>query len=250
MRKYQMALIESIAEQLEGWSRLEQLAAVEAESVHRFLHMICGTAGVVGLNEVCQTARDMMQAVSDRRTDWTAGELGPFLEPLSAAAQAAAAAEESSSRFEQPVVIVYDNSSAFISTLQSYMERRAFRLIPVCTIPEALEAVKIEQPECLIAAGDAQANHHDVFDLLERLRGLEARLNRVETDVTIIAPAGTDDRPAKVRAYRLGADDYLTMPVDMAVLAARLNRMVAKRRMIEQHIASGRERQNASSKEE
>lgn len=67
---------------------------------------------------------------------------------------------------------------------------------------------------------------------LPDLDGLEVlrKLRQVDDDVVVIVLTARDDERSVVLALRLGADDYLTKPVRLAELLARIDASVRRRR--------------------
>jgi two-component system, cell cycle response regulator CtrA len=61
------------------------------------------------------------------------------------------------------------------------------------------------------------------YDVLKKLR-----MGRVETPVLILS--GISEMESKVRAFAVGADDYLTKPFHKAELVARINAVVRRSR--------------------
>ena len=70
---------------------------------------------------------------------------------------------------------------------------------------------------------------------LPDLDGLEVlrKLRLVDDDVVVIVLTARDDERSVVLALRLGADDYLTKPVRLAELLARIDAAVRRRRRAE-----------------
>jgi DNA-binding NarL/FixJ family response regulator len=56
------------------------------------------------------------------------------------------------------------------------------------------------------------------FELLERLAAIAPRCDRIP----VILLTAVADRETELKGWRLGADDYVTKPVDFEVLSARI----------------------------
>lgn len=88
----------------------------------------------------------------------------------------------------------------------------------------------------LSRGADALLNHQQaqmiLLDLgLPDIDGLEAlRKLRQVTEVPIVILSARDDERSIVRGLRLGADDYLTKPVRLAVLLARIEAVARRSR--------------------
>jgi DNA-binding response OmpR family regulator len=101
---------------------------------------------------------------------------------------------------------------------------------------EGLDAILRAPPNLVLA--DVNMPGMSGFDLLERLTALEPRFARMPF-VFLTALADHDN---ELKGWQLGADDYVTKPVDFdvlaAVVAARLKR-VARSAVWPQHIDLG-----------
>lgn len=87
---------------------------------------------------------------------------------------------------------------------------------------KGLEACQSSRPDLVLA--DINMPGMSGFELLERLAGLEGGFGATP----LVFLTALSDRDNELRAWRLGADDYVTKPVDFevlaAVIAARLRR--------------------------
>jgi DNA-binding response OmpR family regulator len=101
---------------------------------------------------------------------------------------------------------------------------------------EGLDAILRAPPNLVLA--DVNMPGMSGFDLLERLTGLEPRF----TGMPFVFLTALADHDNELKGWQLGADDYVTKPVDFdvlaAVIAARLKR-VARSAVWPQHIDLG-----------
>ena len=72
--------------------------------------------------------------------------------------------------------------------------------------------------------------------VMPRMSGLhvlrELRSNRATADLPVIMLTGRSDPAAAIEALSAGADDHIAKPFDFAVLAARIDRVLARARRI------------------
>ena len=101
---------------------------------------------------------------------------------------------------------------------------------------EGLDAILRAPPNLVLA--DVNMPGMSGFDLLERLTALEPRF----TGMPFVFLTALADHDNELKGWQLGADDYVTKPVDFdvlaAVIAARLKR-VARSAVWPQHIDLG-----------
>jgi DNA-binding response OmpR family regulator len=110
---------------------------------------------------------------------------------------------------------------------------RGYEVSVAHTGRDGLDAILRGSPDLVLA--DVNMPGMSGFDLLERLTALEPRFRRMPF-VFLTALADHDN---ELRGWQLGADDYVTKPVDFdvlaAVIAARLKR-VARTALWPKHI--------------
>ena len=113
---------------------------------------------------------------------------------------------------------------------------RGYEVSVAHTGRDGLAAILRASPDLVLA--DVNMPGMSGFDLLERLTALEPRFGRMPF-VFLTALA---DRDNELRGWQLGADDYVTKPVDFdvlaAVIASRLKR-VARTTLWPKHIGLG-----------
>ena len=109
-------------------------------------------------------------------------------------------------------VLVVDDEPPIVRAVAANLRARGYQAQTAGNAAVALEAVELEQPDCI------------VLDLgLPDLNGLEVlRRLRSWTAVPVVVLTAADSEHDKVRAFQLGADDYVTKPFSMAELLARV----------------------------
>lgn len=114
------------------------------------------------------------------------------------------------------ILIVEDNVTLrdFIQSLLSVHKTRT-----AGNGQEALEAIEQQQPDLIIS--DVMMPYMDGFELLETLKS-NARLRHIPT-LMLTARASMDD---KLKALRIGVDDYMTKPFEQDELYARVNNLL------------------------
>jgi len=78
----------------------------------------------------------------------------------------------------------------------------------------------LEQPPALILC-DVMLPDIDGYEIVRRIRKDEGMLN-----TPVIMLTALDDEQHQLRAYRAGADDYVTKPCNFKLLVARISRMI------------------------
>jgi two-component system KDP operon response regulator KdpE len=109
-------------------------------------------------------------------------------------------------------VLVVDDEPPIVRAVAANLRARGYQAQTAGNAAVALAAVELEQPDCI------------VLDLgLPDLHGLEV-LQRLRswTAVPVVVLTAADSEHDKVRAFQLGADDYVTKPFSMMELIARV----------------------------
>ncbi len=109
-------------------------------------------------------------------------------------------------------VLVVDDEPPILRAVAANLRARGYRAQTAATGGAALSAVELELPDCV------------VLDLgLPDLHGLEVlRRLRSWTAVPVVVLTAADGEHDKVKAFQLGADDYVTKPFSMVELIARV----------------------------
>ena len=111
-----------------------------------------------------------------------------------------------------PTILVIDDEAASRMALREVLVAAGYQFVGASSGTEALERMSTEKCEIIIL--DPALAYMDGFELI--------RLIRRQSLMPIITLSTSDDERSKVRAFDLGADDYVTKPFAERVLLARL----------------------------
>ncbi|PID72512.1 MAG: histidine kinase [Desulfobulbus propionicus] len=119
------------------------------------------------------------------------------------------------------VVVIVDDFSDLVHLLQEFLTNEHLPVITACSAAELRTAL---------------AQHHVALVLLDiglpDANGMELLPELVEhPDLSVIMLTAVSDLQTALSCMRLGADDYLTKPVNFADLLATLNKVLEKRRL-------------------
>jgi CheY-like chemotaxis protein len=118
-------------------------------------------------------------------------------------------------------VLVVDDEPNNSDMLARRLQRQHYRVDVVNSGKEALE--RLEQNAYDATLLDVMMPGLDGFQVLDRIRAGERH-----RDLPIIMVTAVADAEEVVRAFRAGADDYVTKPINFPVLNARLQSQVTK----------------------
>jgi two-component system, OmpR family, KDP operon response regulator KdpE len=128
-----------------------------------------------------------------------------------------------------PLVLVVDDEKPLRDFIQKNLEVRDFKVI---TASDGIEAVK---------AFNTQKVNLVILDvMMPRMDGLETtRRIRQSSIVPIIILTALDSESDKIKAFDLGADDYLTKPFGVGELLARVRAVLRRAEWVEPPIRQG-----------
>lgn len=118
-------------------------------------------------------------------------------------------------------ILIADDLPDLLQALKETLEREGFVVTAVGDGQSALEAIRAEPPD--IAVLDLKMPRKDGFQVCRELREDPLLEN---LPVVILSASGS--RESKIEGLDLGADDFITKPVDVRELLARI-RMILKR---------------------
>ena len=109
-------------------------------------------------------------------------------------------------------VLVVDDEPPIVRAVAANLRARGYQAQTAANGTAALAAVELEQPDCVVLDLGLPDVHG--LEVLRRLRGW--------TSVPVVVLTAADGEHDKVRAFQLGADDYVTKPFSMVELIARV----------------------------
>ncbi|HXY20560.1 MAG TPA: sigma-54 dependent transcriptional regulator [Gemmatimonadales bacterium] len=117
-------------------------------------------------------------------------------------------------------IMVVDDDADVLRAVGDYFERLGYEVFRESTGEAAVEAFPRQRPDVVVL--DLRLPGMDGLQVLEELR---------RDDASVLLLTGHGDIATAVRAMQLGAEHFLTKPVDMPILAAAAARAVEKVRL-------------------
>src|SRR3989442_14659523 len=121
-------------------------------------------------------------------------------------------------------VLLIDDEPDVLRAVGAYLERTGAEVTRAVTAEEGMQAYERVRPDVVIL--DLHLPDAHGLDVLERLKGQGA---------AVILLTGNGDIETAVKAMQLGAENFLTKPVDMTHLAAAAARVAEKGRLRRQN---------------
>ena len=235
MQKYITLLLNNIHDQLDSWFDLNDV--ISNTEVRRFLHSVKGTAGTLRMLYLSVTAASLLNELNSLTIeDWDSQSLQDFLIPLIKATyeleQQQAPPEKSLMTLkriphieQQPLVLILDDDAVLLQFLKDRLELEGFFVVATVNPNQAIRYFYDLSPDSLII--DLIIPEKDGFQVIDALK---ERISKGLIPTTIIS---TDTRKSsRIKAFDMGADDFLNKPLDMDDLLARLKRQMRKREQL------------------
>lgn len=130
-----------------------------------------------------------------------------------------------------PVVLVVDDEKSLREFVRRNLEARHYKVLTASNGLEALALFNTEKIDLVIL--DLMMPHLDGLETTRRIRS-------ESSEIPIIILTALGEESDKVRAFDLGADDYLTKPFGVGELLGRIKAVLRRSRYIEPASSSER----------
>ncbi|WP_262381055.1 diguanylate cyclase [Bacillus infantis] len=234
--KYKTLLFQKIKNQMTLWFEQEAEAPVNNEDVYRFLHSIKGTAGtlqLVGLHQVAGKLMDQVEKSSEKI--WENRELRDFLYELMGLSyeyEHFQREEEKQSlpRDENmPLIQVIDDDVSMLILLKDALESKGWMVMANTEPEKAVDQFFDMNPDCLII--DVNLPGKSGFHVLEDIQKHSNKKFIPKLMISIM-----NDRETRIKAYRLGADDFISKPIDLEEFLIRVERHLERKQIFDQSV--------------
>lgn len=118
-------------------------------------------------------------------------------------------------------ILVVDDEPQFLSTVQNFLEHSGFEVVTATSCRQAQEIYSSAKPDAAVM--DYSLGDGNALEILPRLRAADA-------SIPIIIMTGHASIELAVQAVKLGAEHFLTKPVDLVTLAVMLERSLENQR--------------------
>ncbi|MCA1039240.1 diguanylate cyclase [Bacillus infantis] len=234
--KYKTLLFQKIKNQMTLWFEQEAETPVNNEDVYRFLHSIKGTAGtlqLVGLHQVAGKLMDQVEKSSEKI--WENRELRDFLYELMGLSyeyEHFQREEEKQSlpRDENmPLIQVIDDDVSMLILLKDALESKGWMVMANTEPEKAVDQFFDMNPDCLII--DVNLPGKSGFHVLEDIQKHSNKKFIPKLMISIM-----NDRETRIKAYRLGADDFISKPIDLEEFLIRVERHLERKQIFDQSV--------------
>lgn len=218
------------------WFEQEAETPVNNEDFYRFLHSIKGTAGtlqLVGLHQVAGKLMDQVEKSSEKI--WGNRELRDFLYELMGLSyeyEHFQREEEKQSlpRDENmPLIQVIDDDVSMLILLKDALESKGWMVMANTEPEKAVDQFFDMNPDCLII--DVNLPGKSGFHVLEDIQKHTNKKFIPKLMISIM-----NDRETRIKAYRLGADDFISKPIDLEEFLIKVERHLDRKQIFDQSV--------------
>jgi two-component system cell cycle response regulator len=237
MNKYKELIKQRVRDTFTQWSSKDR---IDEREIYRFLHNLKGTAGTLGMNDLCQEAESKLLLFSEHsnRTyshqDWYEQLQSLFsLVDMSSSAERSAEPESenavSAPNQEVSRILIIDDDVELASYLKEVLEERGHQARIALTAQRGLTRFYEWKPDLILL--DIQLPDLNGMDVLGQI------VDKAQKEHSpIIVISIEDTRENRIFAYRQGAMDFIAKPFDQELLLAIIDNRLSMKKQWEQSI--------------
>jgi DNA-binding NtrC family response regulator len=113
-------------------------------------------------------------------------------------------------------ILVVDDEPPIVAVLSRYLERCGYTVISAGNVQDAIEIASKENPEIIIS--DITFPELDGYFLLKQIK-------KSQPEIAVIMMTGHTEHHTVKEALRLGADEYISKPLDFEELSTILDKI-------------------------
>ncbi|MFJ8262346.1 diguanylate cyclase [Rummeliibacillus sp. NPDC094406] len=236
--QYQQMMYKRIFDNLENWDKQD---SIPEKDIYFFLHSLKGTAGSIGLDELSMIASDKIEKLKENsdkkwsKVEWKS-YLFPFIDGINfyqkniniQEIEEVVLKSQNSIPSEQEFILIIDNDIEFISYIKNILEKKGFTVIAANNGKRGLELIYDLKPTIVFV--DIMLPDTSGFSIIKNLKNIK----KDSMIVTVIS--SNDCRENRVRAYDMGALDFIPKPIDEELLISYINNRLSYKKELENSI--------------
>lgn len=236
MEKYKNNLFVNIKKQLSDWLELDKEKTITTEEVYRFLHSIKGTAGTLRLCGLTAISENLLEKIDEEsHEDWKQHDLENLLfELIEHTYEYEHFAEveiKDKPTYETtaPLIQIIDDDISMLILLKDILEEKGWMVITNADPVKATKQYFEMQPDCLIL--DIQLPTKDGYQVLQ-----DIHLHNEKYFIPKIMISIQNDKQSRIKAYKMGADDFISKPIDIEEFIVKIERHIQRKKIFDQSV--------------
>lgn len=235
--KYQQMVYKNMDEKFKSWSELKYISEKE---IYHFLHSLKGTAGSIGLEELSITASEKLEPLTEvsekkwSKAEWTS-YLSSLIEGISFYQTNMTVQTESKPLLASPenvlnqeFILVIDDDIVFINYLKNVLEKKGYSVVIAYNGKRGMELIYELKPAIVFL--DIMLPDTNGFSILQNIK----KIKKDRMFVTVMS--ANDCKENRVRAYDMGALDFMPKPIDEEILVSYVTNRLAYKKELEHSI--------------
>ncbi|CAM3783270.1 Diguanylate cyclase [Mesobacillus thioparans] len=234
--KYQVLLFEKIKTQIFKWFDTNNSEVIRNEDVYSFLHSLKGTSGTIQLGGLYHLSSRLLDQLEVKgKEQWRKCELREFLFELVSLSYQYEHFKETDlkkvepSDIELPLVQMICEDVSMLILLKEAMEENGWMVMASSDPEKALSLYYDLQPDCLVI--DIDFTEADGFQILEKIQQ-----HNHKQFVPKVILSNENNRHTRIRAYEMGADDFIGKPIDIEEFSVRIKRQLERKHIFDQSV--------------
>nr|WP_272495817.1 response regulator [Bacillus pinisoli] len=233
VEKYRELLLNNVRKQINVWFDKEYTQGTPHAEVYRFLHSITGTATTIGLDEIGNTAKELLEKLKEQEERlWDQKELKEYLMPLvsicyyNGSEEPLTITQNIKNKGNQSLVILIDDDPTFLMYVKEALEREQILVLALTDPHKAVSILYDLKPDCIII--DVYMQSASGFEVLHYLKE-----KMKQQFIPTIMMSVDNRKEIRVKSYQMGADDFIAKPFEMDEFIVRLKRQIERKELID-----------------
>ncbi|MCR6098670.1 diguanylate cyclase [Salipaludibacillus agaradhaerens] len=232
MRKYQEMMYSQIRKTLNSWHSEK---VVHKHEIYRFLHNVRRTADVIEMKALSEEVMALLKEIDTQSEQWwNKSEWLPIVERIERIYKPDLLIGEKSRDWslldrvrqkEMPFILVIDHDLKFIKGIKTFLEEEGFKVVTALSGKKGFELFYQVKPSLIILGHVLQDMNGIAF-----LEQMTVDAQKEMTSIVMVSSSCCEKN--RVKAYDLGATDFITMPLNMNVLVPLLHNRIRYRQHI------------------
>ncbi|MCR6112460.1 diguanylate cyclase [Bacillus sp. A301a_S52] len=232
MKKYQEMMYSRMQKTIDSWHCKK---SVHEYDIRHFLNNIQRTADAIEMKELSEEVMALLKELDTQSEKWwNKSEWVPIVERIERVCQPDFLNDEESrdrSLFdgirqnEVPFILVIDHDLKFIRGIKTFLENGGFKVVTALSGKKGFNLFSQVKPSLIILGHELQDINGIAF--LERI-AVDAQ--KEMTSIVMVSSSCCEEN--RVKAYELGATDFITKPLNLNVLLPFLQNRIRHRRHI------------------
>ncbi|QOR68361.1 diguanylate cyclase [Cytobacillus suaedae] len=231
MEKYKKKLIENMHKQLGNW--LEGNEPIPHKEIYRFLHSVSGTASSIGMQEIGETARNLLNTLKeDDPKQWEIKDVKVFFFELLTLVYDNEFEEEIAGTpiikmtGNEPVILIIDDETSMLMYLKDELQKQGWIVNVVANPEKVIGAFYDIHPDCVVINVDMEQKSG-----FEVLTFLKEKIKQQFLPTIMIS--SHNSKSIRMQSYQMGADDFIAKPFELDELTVRIQRHIERKILID-----------------